>query len=200
MSNSLKGELSESQLKQIFSCKSHEYYFAYGSNLNDDQFLSRCSNPEKIGVASLTGHRIGFFGHSKIWDGGVETVVPAAGSVVWGVVYRLNFFERDRLDAWQDVRLDGTGAYFHYPSLVTDVSGGTHEVVFYKKNILGEPMRPSQEYLNYIIRGAIMHELPTEYILELRDISAKPAAYPVPKRSKFNPEVLIATDCSQCDG
>jgi len=170
-------------------------YFAYGSNMNTAQMLARCTKPTAIAVAKLAHHRIAFFGYSKVWDGGAATVVPAPDHDVWGVIYSLSFSDRDRLDTWQDVRLDGTGAYFHYPVRVTDTQGTTHIVLLYKKDLLGEPRRPSREYLDCIVRGAEERGLPSEYIEELRRMDAPKAAYAVPKLNKFGRGMLLGTAC-----
>lgn len=96
------------------------YYFAYGSNMNKEQILARGVQHKVIAVAKLSNYQLAFFGYSKVWGGAVETVIPALGHEVWGVIYDLSSSERERLDDWQDVRLDGSGAYFHCPAKVTD--------------------------------------------------------------------------------
>lgn len=176
------------------------YYFAYGANMNASQMHARCSAPKVIAIARLAGCRVGFFGHSKIWDGARETVVSEPGHDVWGVVYEIGNPELERLDAWQDVRMDGTGSYFHYPARVRGLDGLTYTVLFYKKDILGEPKKPSKPYLDFIIAGAEEKRLPAEYIRELRAVEAGPASYPVPRQRAFNPESYMAWDCSACSG
>ncbi len=176
------------------------YYFAYGSNMNSFQMQKRCSKSKVVAIARLADYRIEFFGHSRIWDGAQETVVFDPGHDAWGVVYEINNMDQERLDAWQDVRMDGTGPYFHYPVRVNGVNGRTYTVLFYKKDILGEPQRPSKPYLDFIITGAKEKRLPAEYIDKLKAIESKPASYPVPKLRMFNPESLLAWDCSRCSG
>lgn len=175
------------------------YYFAYGSNMNDLQIRKRCSTPKVVAIARLPDYRLGFFGYSTIWDGAQETVVGDRGHDVWGVVYELSHPDSERLDAWQDVRMDGTGSYFHYPARVGGVDGRTYTVLFYKKDILGEPKKPSKPYLDFIISGAEQKQLPAGYIRELRTVESKPASYPVPKRRAYNPEDLPG-DCWTCCG
>lgn len=174
------------------------YYFAYGSNMNSVQMQKRCAKPRVVAIARLADYRIAFFGHSKIWDGAQETVVRDPGHGVWGVVYEIGNMDQERLDAWQDVRMDGTGPYFHYPARVKGVGGQIYTVLFYKKDLLGEPRRPSKTYLDFIIAGAKEKQLPAEYIDELEGIESSPASYPVPKPRTFNPESLLAWDCSEC--
>jgi hypothetical protein len=201
MVNELQTNAPWEYLEQIvFTGKPSELlYFAYGSNMNAEQIATRCVKPRKIAAARLPRHTLAFFGNSKTWDGGQETVVPSSGHDVWGVVYQLSSLDSDRLDVWQDARIDGTGAYFHYPAHVLDREGRRHTVLFYKKDMLGESHRPSREYLDFIIRSAEQRELPLEYIAELRRIAATPASFPVPKHRNFGRELLVDVCCSQCD-
>jgi len=184
----------------VFSGTPRElHYFAYGSNMNKAQILSRCTRPVVIATAKLPEYCIGFYGYSKTWDGGVETLVEAPGQELWGVIYALNFSDGDSLDAWQDVRQDGTGAYFHYPVLVTDPEGNRHTVLLYKKDCLGPPRKPSQEYRDVIVQGAEEQGLPAWYIETLRRIEAKKAGFAVPLRASSGRKIFL-TGCSECEG
>jgi len=175
-------------------------YFAYGSNMNEAQIRARCTRPVAAGIARLPDHRVEFFGYSRVWDGSMETVVPAPGQEVWGVLYKLSYSDWDRLDAWQDVRMDGNGVYFHYPARVTGPSGDSPVVLLYKKDILGVPRVPSREYLDHIVRGAVHHGLPAPYIDELRRHESAPASYSVPLAPRFDRALLVQSPCSECGG
>ncbi len=155
-------------------------YFAYGSNMNLEQITSRCFKPEICSIARLADYQLSFFGQSRRWDGGEATVVPKAGSDVWGVVYKLTLSDSERLDSWQDVRLDGTGAYFHYPTVVTDAAGNEYPVLLYKRFLSGEPTAPTGEYMKTVISGAVDHGLPVEYLECLSAIETVRASFPVP--------------------
>jgi gamma-glutamylcyclotransferase (GGCT)/AIG2-like uncharacterized protein YtfP len=183
----------------VFNGKPGELYlFAYGSNMNKEQIRARCANPKAIAIAKLPNHRVAFFGYSKTWDGAMETVIEAPGREVWGVIYELSFSDWDKLDAWQDVRLNGTGAYFHYPASVTDTQGKIRTVLFYKKDILGDPQKPSREYLDFIAAGALEHGLPSSHIDGLQRIESKKAEFDVPRRRNFGCELFLETNCSKC--
>ncbi len=175
------------------------YYFAYGSNMNPEQLRVRGVKPRQVGVARLRDHEVGFYGHSRTWDGAVETVIRSEFRDVWGALYDLTYSGGDTLDGWQDARLDGSGSYFHYPTTVVDTDGITHKVLLYKKDILGPPQKPSTEYLNFIIQGAVERGLPADYIEGLRQRESRKAGFPVPVRSRFNLGPLLAADCSQCE-
>lgn len=175
-----------------------QYVFAYGSDMFSAQIMERCSRPVLLAVACLADQRLGFFGHSDIWDGGVETVVPAPGQELWGVIYELTFTDAQRLDVWHDARLDGAGSFFHYPARVLDTAGQPRTVLLYKKDILGAQSPPSRQYLEVIIQGAKERGLPADYIEGLRAVPAKEASYPVPDRSEFQREIRVVTNCSEC--
>jgi gamma-glutamylcyclotransferase len=171
-------------------------YFAYGFNLNLEKMNQKCTKPCVLAIARLANHKIGFYEHSVVWDGALETVIPDTQSEVWGVLYQLEPYAWDQLDNCEDVRLDGTGEYFHYPVEVLDEQNTIREASMYKKARLGEPKLPSTEYLDVIIRGAKEQRLPEEYIKTLQNIDSRPASYAVPRIRNHN----IKTTGGECDG
>ena len=178
-----------------FYSRSFQLYFVYGSDMNHEQIISRCSKPEVFAVACLKDHRISFSGYSKTWDGGDESIIRAPGENLWGVIYKLSFSDADRLDAWQDVRLDGNGSHFLCPAEVMDAKETLYPVLLIKKSILGEPERPTEEYLQHIVSGARFHALPSGYIEKLKNMSTRKASFPVPKKSKFDRSILANLSC-----
>ena len=176
------------------------YNFAYGSNMNNEQVLARCTKPKGVAVAKLADHQLAFFGYSVVWDGGEESVIPVAGQDVWGVIYELTPSDKDKLDDCQDARFDGTGDYFHSPAKVSDQERKVYSVLLYKKAKLGTPQQPSQEYLNFIVQGAVDHQLPSDYVEQLRGIESKKARFVVPRPRKTSREALPGDECSSCGG
>lgn len=174
-------------------------YFAYGFNLNVEKMNQKCTKPRVLGIARLSEHKIGFYEHSVVWDGAVETVIPDTQSEVWGVLYQLESYAWDELDNCEDVRLDGTGEYFHYPVEVLDTQNRVREASMYKKARLGAAKLPSTEYLEIIIQGAKEQGLPEGYIATLQNIVSKPASYPVPRiRKQSKKEAHVGCEgCSE---
>jgi len=179
--------------------KTHWLYFAYGSNMNPNQIHARCTHPEFVALAKLPDHEVNFFGNSRVWDGAQETVIPSPGKIVYGVIYKLTKSDWDRLDSWQDVRLDGTGAYFHFPTIIEDLTGKKHFVLTYKKCYQGESQLPSKEYLDLIIQAAIFHDLPIDCLERWKTMQYKNASYPVPRQSLFNRSLLLDLSCTGCE-
>lgn len=176
------------------------YHFAYGINMNKSIIAERCNDARILAVAKLPGYRLVFSDYSRVWDGGMEGVIREPGHDLWGLIYELNQMDRNRLDIMQDVRMDGTGTYFHYPARIVCEDGLSRIVLFYKKNIQGELACPSTELLNLIIGGAEEHSLPASYIEELKNIPSKKASCEVPRRRNFGREFLIDGLCSECGG
>jgi gamma-glutamylcyclotransferase len=174
------------------------YNFAYGSNLNSEQVRARCTNAKLVAVAKLADHQLGFFGYSPIWDGAEESVIPAAGQDVWGVIYELTPSDKEKLDDWQDALFDGSGSYFHSPAKVTDQEGKVYSVLLYKKASLGDPKKPSEEYLNFIVQGAVDRGLPAAYVDQLRSVETKKATFVVPRTKKSPREMVPGSECGSC--
>lgn len=171
-------------------------YFAYGANMNVEQISARSAKPKFVAVARLPDHEIAFHGHSDRWDGGEETLRSKPGSDLYGVVYALSSSSFDSLDAWQGVKLNGTGSYFHCPAAVTGLDGSAYSVLLYKKNELRAPTLPSSEYLAHILAGARASGLPAEYQFHLRAIPSRPARYPVPKPVPGDHVFLAGGSCA----
>lgn len=171
-------------------------YFAYGANMNIEQISTRCSMPKILAVARLHDYEIAFHGYSERWDGGEETLRSKPGRDLYGVVYSLSPSSFDRLDAWQGVKLNGTGSYFHCPAEVTGLDGLSYSVLLYKKNELRAPSLPSREYLAHILAGAQAHGLPEDYLSHLRAIPSRQAGYPVPRQGYNDHLPLTGGSCA----
>jgi hypothetical protein len=173
--------------------------FAYGANMNPAQLKERCSHPLRVTAAFLQDYRIGFYGHSKMWDGAIETAIETKGSRLWGVLFSLSNRDWDQLDSWQDARFDGTGKYFHYPVSVCDMQGKCYQARLYKKDLLGATCPPSTQYMQHIIDGARQNQLPPAYVESLLAIPTTPAHYAVPMRTGSTPTVAAEASCEGCD-
>ncbi|WP_303851314.1 gamma-glutamylcyclotransferase family protein [Seleniivibrio woodruffii] len=174
--------------------RDHRLYFAYGADMLDKFIKTRCFAPEFVAAAKLTGFRLAFFGYSHIWDGAQETLVPDAKEEVWGAVYRMSSYDGQEMDAYQDVRLDGAGQYFHYPVVVTDAAGNEYYPLMYRKNILGVEMLASKPYMDIMIAGAAEKGLPENYIERLKSRNTRIPKYDVPL-----PTMPRRVECAGCD-
>ncbi len=175
------------------------FYFAYGFNLNLTEMRKKCPEAKVVGIGYVKGYRLAFFEHAVVWDSAMETLFPDPAAEVWGVLYELDQFEWETLDCFEDARMDGTGAYFHYPVTVTGVSHKLTTANVYLKARWGADGLPSTEYMQVILAGARQQGLPEEYIKQLQSLKTKPAAYPVPKRPSGSRFPVGGGECSGCD-
>ncbi|QJW48628.1 gamma-glutamylcyclotransferase [bacterium BFN5] len=173
------------------------YYFAYGLNMNLAEMRRKCNKAKVVGTARLSDYKLAFYEHTVVWDGAMETIIPEPGAEVWGVLYELNAYEWEELDSFEDVRMDGTGAYFGYPVEVLFAGATLTPANVYLKARWGLTGLPSAEYMGTLIQGAIEQGLPEHYIHFLKGLDTKPAAYAVPKRPSGS-KLVMSGDCSGC--
>lgn len=153
-------------------------YFAYGSNLNKvqmraaaddaselitDEYRNRC--PDSLAVAPfiLTGHRLAFVGErTGRWGrGGVATVLPDAGSKVYGALYRISPADEATLDRMEGVDHTDPQSGSYYKATAGDYLD--EPVMLYIATARhGAENPPSARYLATIRRGYEMWGLPME--------------------------------------
>ncbi len=68
------------------------YYFAFGSNMSEQQMKERCGekNYNFITTGLLKDYKFVYDGYSKNRDGAVANVVKDNNNYVWGVIYKIN--------------------------------------------------------------------------------------------------------------
>lgn len=123
-------------------------YFAYGSNMNDEQMAFRCPDAEAVGTVRLEGYRLAFCGKG---GRGVATILPEAGSHVDGVLWHISAADEKSLDRYE-------GYPFLYTKETLPVSckdGSEVSVMAYVMTAPSRdiPAKPSPSYLNGILEG-----------------------------------------------
>ncbi len=142
-----------------------KWYFAYGSNM-DDKRLSQRMKPkgvvaERIG-GRLDGWRLAFNKRSKVpakQGQGAGNILVAPDATVFGTLNLLPPGGLDELDIHEGVK-DG-----HYERRVVPVvridTGETIEAITYVALLTGDGLRPTREYLGYLLKGKDL--LPLDY-------------------------------------
>jgi len=136
-------------------------YFAYGSNMDEDQMHERCPSAEKVGVAVLRDHRLVFNRRGSYRDGGVASVVPESGQRVYGVVWRIGAAEFERLDETEDAT-----AYRRRIVATYGLDGSVWRTQLYQAIPEGE-FPPDDAYVELLITAAEKAGLPPEYVAGL---------------------------------
>jgi gamma-glutamylcyclotransferase (GGCT)/AIG2-like uncharacterized protein YtfP len=144
-------------------------YFAYGSNMDPVQMAVRCPTSRALGTASLADHRLTFVRDSPAWGGGVGSVEPAEGEVVWGVLWELTPEDEAALDAYESVEAE----VYRKASVEVITPEGPVEAMLYVV-VDPEPKVPSAKYLRALIRGATSFGVPDDYVEQLRARSDRP--------------------------
>jgi len=142
------------------------YYFAYGSNLNEEQMRRRCSDSKPVGIATLKDYKLIFNGHSKGWNGGVADIKKESGKEVIGIIYEVSEKDLESLDEHEGVHKK---IYKRIIVEVTDDKGKKKEVVAYEKEEKGKMTKPSENYLDTIIKSARKNGFPKKYLKEIRE-------------------------------
>jgi gamma-glutamylcyclotransferase len=138
------------------------WYFAYGSNMNRAQMLTRAGQIFEEREARLENYEMLF--NKKARGGtGEANVHPASGKTVHGVLYKIPEAAFRSLDRYE-------GAPVHYRRIevaVTEGAGKKVNAQVYIATKIEKGLRPAPHYLQKIIDGAKEHALPDEYIVEI---------------------------------
>jgi len=139
------------------------WYFAYGSNMNAAQMRSRAGDIAESRVARLENYEIAF--NKKVRGGtAAANIRPAQGSVVIGVLYKINESAYRNLDRFE-------GAPIHYRRIQVNVVDGNGQSVTadaYIATKVEKGLRPASHYLKTILDGAEEQKLPEDYISKIR--------------------------------
>ena len=135
-------------------------YFAYGSNLDQNQMRERCPNNRPIGVAYLPGYRLAFTFYSDgRWKCGCADIVRDINSTVWGYVYELNDRGLMRLDNYEGCPY----CYRRFQTKVISVDGKEFPHVWVYEVVDKGNYKPSGEYLGILLRAAEEYGFPESY-------------------------------------
>jgi gamma-glutamylcyclotransferase (GGCT)/AIG2-like uncharacterized protein YtfP len=136
-------------------------YFAYGSNMDEQQMNDRCPGAVLVGKAQLAGYR--FIINSR----GVATIVSAPEHTVYGLVWQINRGHEASLDDSEGVRF---GTYTKQCMPVLNDDGTTEHVLVYVASDDETGKSARQGYLEKILRALCSHAMPNEYIDEISSI------------------------------
>jgi gamma-glutamylcyclotransferase len=143
-------------------------YFAYGSNMDEQQMRAHCPTFRRVDSACLHGHRLAFTRRSIVSGSGVADVLAAPRGSVWGVLYEVGDGDLEALD-----RKEGNGwAYAREQKSVTLAGDRSAHAAIVYTVLAKEPSEvpPSGEYLERLIVAAEDQGLPEEYVVTLRAV------------------------------
>lgn len=138
-------------------------YFAYGSNMSQPRLTARAPSAQRIGAATLRDHVLACHKISTNDGSGKCDIVACRGSVVLGVLFRIDRSDKRALDHIEGV---GTG-YREAAVRVLDTRGRPVDAFTYFATLTDPAMKPFTWYRRHVVEGARQARLPTEYIARI---------------------------------
>jgi hypothetical protein len=142
--------------------------FMYGSNLDPQRLRDRA--PDWNGhyqLANLQGHELRFHKRSERY-GAAANVVPHSTRQVWGIVVELTAADLAQMDRFESCH-EPPKQYDRCSidvQLVDSPNGRQCSVEAYiaRPDWILEGLRPTREYLQYVLAGAHHYGFPADYI------------------------------------
>jgi cation transport regulator ChaC len=159
------------------------YYFAYGSNMDEDDFDKWCENHGKekrfknifknIRPAKIENYKLRFNYYSQNRCGGTANLMSETGTYVYGLLTEIDDKDLELISEKEGKKT--------YNKISVDVKtlkegGKTSNVTTYKVFENKEEKRdcpPTDKYLCLIIRNAIKYKFPLDYIEYLNQFQTK---------------------------
>ena len=140
-------------------------YFAYGSNLSSFRLLQRLPEAEVSGIATLEAHQLCWRKNGTDDSGKCDMAHTGnQGDVVYGVVYRMTLPEQEKLD---EMASAGFG-YERRNISIYRISGEKIDAFTYFALDIDHNKQPYHWYKEHVLRGAIEHEFPEDYVERIR--------------------------------
>ncbi len=140
-------------------------YFAFGSNLSSRRLFERVPGATLGGIAALHGSLLCWRKDGQ--DLSAKCDIEFTGDyrhVVYGVIYRMTPEERLRLDAFEG---EGRG-YRRRDIRVVNTDGKRIDAFAYLALEIDHQVQPYHWYKEHVLRGALEHGLPQDYIESIR--------------------------------
>lgn len=145
--------------------------FSYGSNMLERRIKGRISTVQYLGQAVLEGYKLVFNKKSKD-DSAKANLVPLEGGRVYGVVYELSQADKTTLDRYEGLGFGYNDVKVNITYTEGAVADQVHCYIAQDENYMSKDSKPYHWYKNYVIKGAIEHNLPESYISEIVEVES----------------------------
>ncbi len=134
------------------------HYFAYGSNMDQDQMRERCPDAKLLGVASLPDYRLAFTIYSPTRKCGCADILPSVGETVYGLLYEMTDSAMKAMDEFE-----GHPVHYRRIEILVEKDGMPVRAYSYEvvRKITG--LMPSDDYLLLITNAARKFNFPRWY-------------------------------------
>lgn len=154
------------------------WYFAYGSNLNVAQLMTRIGKWKAARKAVLKNHKLTFDICSPSWGGGVADIVESEGNSVKGAIYRISKEQLYVLDTYEGYNGKGRQNFYerNEPECPMPVisQGRKVGVVTYwvaNKSAKIEFIKPTNKYMETLVEGLRQHGWDEKVVQEVEAIA-----------------------------
>lgn len=140
-------------------------YFAFGSNLSSARLLRRLPRARVACVAILDRHELCWRKNGRDNSGKCDLAfTDKPEDLVYGVVYQMTAAEQQTLD-----RIESAGyGYQRRDVSVITLTGDILEAFTYFALDIDHRKQPYRWYKEHVLRGALEHEFPADYIEGIR--------------------------------
>ncbi len=133
-------------------------YFAYGSNMDEGQMLSRCPGAILTGKARVTGHKF------VIDNRGVGTILPCENCDAEGLLWIVTKRHISSLDRYEGV----AGGYYRKEILSVETEEGIFRALVYLSNTDCNHPGHRAGYVKKVMKAAQDHSLSADAISQIR--------------------------------
>lgn len=146
------------------------FYLAYGSNMAVARLQQRISSAEKLGLVSLSGHRLTFDNYSSKDHSGKCNALQTGNpdDLVIAVLYQLDPSAKQILDRYEGVGLEYRAAFV----AIETPQGEPAEALIYYATNLKPGVQPYHWYKEHVLRGAQENVFPTGYLTAIRQVES----------------------------
>lgn len=164
-------------------------YFTYGSNMLSQRLQARCKSASLRGRASVSGYRLAFSKRSKDGSGKATLVADPTGRV-YGVIFDISAEDVAVLD-----QIEGLGSGYERIEMaaLTHPDGQPIAVTAYiaHEDFLESTLLPYDWYRDLVVKGAVQHSLPDDYLAALQAIHPLPDPDPQ-RRTGLEARAILA--------
>jgi gamma-glutamylcyclotransferase len=145
-------------------------YFAYGSNMLTRRLAARTPSATVVTTGYVEGYRLTFDKVSS--DGSGKCDIEAtriSADRVYGVLFSIAESEEGALDD-----AEGLGHGYRKGEVQIVTPDGTSKAIAFSATNKNPALLPYDWYKDFVVQGAVEHDLPTAYITKLRAIRSQP--------------------------
>ena len=133
-------------------------YFAYGSNMDEDQMEHRCPGARLLCKITVPDYTF------RIDSRGVASIIPKRGAEVTGLLWEIDKYHIQSLDRFEGIK----GGYYRKVGLPLVIERRTETAIVYLSNYdCDGRYEPRPGYMEKIVRAAKDHGFDEAYIREL---------------------------------